>query len=129
MNAVEHPETRCKGLVALGESLGDRGFEIVVGVGIALQYPDIRRIDRQQQVVVGLQMKRTRIGRRRDEVDGLRLPGVADIGDGEAVAEHMADKGMALVHHDLHAVAATSLIGMADEFDVVRGNGVHRTAP
>ena len=54
---------------------------------------------------MGLQMKGARIGRRGEEIDRARVARVAHIDDGKAVAEHVADIGVALVHHDLHAVA------------------------
>ena len=73
-----------------------------------------------------LQMKGPRIGRRRDEVDRARVLGVAHIDDREAVAEHVADIGVALVHHDLHAVAASALVAAGDEIDVAGGNRDHR---
>ena len=104
-------------------------LEVVVGVGIALHHPDVRGIDRQQQVAVGLQMEGARIGRRRDEIDRARPARVAHVGDRKAVAEHVADKGMAPVHHDLHAVAAAALVGVADELDIARRNRDHVAVP
>ena len=74
---------------------------------------------------MSLQMKRARIGRRRNEIHRARLPRVAHVGHGEPVAEHVADKGMALVDHDLHAIAAAILVAMPDEFDIARGIGGH----
>ena len=126
---VVDPEAGGKRLVASGKCLGDRALEIVVGVGIALQHPDVRRIDRQQQVAVGLQVKGARIGRRRDKIDRGRPPRVAHIGDGEPVGKHVADKGVALVDHDLDAVASPVLVGMPDKLDVVRGNRCHEAPP
>ena len=126
---VEHPQPGGEGLLALGEGVGDRGLEVVVGVGIALHHPDVRRIDRQQQVAMGLQVKGARVGRRGEETHRARVLRVAHVDDGKPVAEHMPDIGMALVHHDLHAVAvAVELVG-ADEIDVAGGIGGHRAAP
>jgi hypothetical protein len=125
---VEHSQPRGEFLFAAGEGLGNRGLEVIVGVGIALQHPDVRRVDRQQQIAVGLQMKGARIRRRRNEVDWARLLWVAHIDDREAVAEHVADKGMPLVHHDLHAIAATVQIGVGDKLDVARGFRFHGMA-
>jgi hypothetical protein len=78
---------------------------------------------------VGLQMKGARIRWGGDEVHRARVARVADIDDREAVAEHMADKGMALVDHDLHAVAAAALVRVADKLDVTGGVGRHRGSP
>ncbi len=78
---------------------------------------------------MGLQVKGPRVRRRGDEVRGARVLRVADIDNGEAVAEHMADKGMALVDHDLHPIAAAALVAAADEIDVARRDRDHREAP
>ena len=78
---------------------------------------------------MGLQMKGPRIGRRRDEIDRARRARVAHIGDRKAVRKHVPDKGMALVDHDLHAVAAAALVAMPDKFDVARGNRVMARRP
>ena len=70
---------------------------------------------------MGLQMKGARIERRRDEVDGTRMLRVAHVGHGEPVAEHVADKGVTLVHHDLDAIAAPVLVAVADPMYLARG--------
>jgi hypothetical protein len=118
-----------EGFLAPGEGFGNRSFEIFVRVRIALQHPDARGIDRQQQIAVGLQMEGARIWRRGDEIDRARPARVADIGDRKAVAEHMADIGMPLMDHDLHAIAAAVLVGMAHKFDVARRNREHAVFP
>jgi len=41
----------------------------------------------------------------------------------------MADISVAAVYHDLHAVAAAALIGVAEKFDVAAGNGGHCDSP
>ena len=41
----------------------------------------------------------------------------------------VADIGEAAIDHDLHAVAAAALVAVAEEFDVVRRDGVHDYAP
>ncbi len=126
---VEDAQPGGEGLLALGEGFGDRGLEVVVRVGIALQHPDVRGIDRQQQVVVSLQMQCTRIWRRRDEIYGARPARVADVGDCKAIAEHVADKSMPLMDHDLHAVAPAVLVGVADEFNIARRDRDHSAVP
>ena len=78
---------------------------------------------------MGLQMKGARICRRRDEIYRAWLAGVADVGDRKAIAEHVTDKGVPLVDHDLHTVAAAILIGMADKFDIARRNRDHAAPP
>jgi len=55
---VIDPKPRGKWLFAPGEGIGDRAFEIIVRVGIALQNPDIRGIYSEQQILMRLQMKR-----------------------------------------------------------------------
>src|SRR5437870_13915438 len=52
---------------------------------------------------------------------------VAHVGDREAVRKHVPDKGMALMDHDLYAVAAPLLIAVPDKLDVARGNRGHGT--
>ena len=51
--------------------------------------------------------------------------GIAHVDGGDAVREAVADVGVTAVHHDLHAVAAAAEVGMADELDIARGDGVH----
>src|SRR6516165_11467431 len=41
----------------------------------------------------------------------------------------MADIGEAAIDHDLHAIAAATLVATADEFDVVAGDGMHGWLP
>src|SRR5439155_4090939 len=66
-----------------------------------------------------LQVKRARARQAGDEVDDLGVLRIADVDGGDAVAEAMADIGIAAMHHDLHAVAAPAEVGVADEFDVL----------
>src|SRR5271169_5362769 len=74
-------------------------------------------------------MERTRIWRRRDKIYRARPARLADVGDRKAIAEHMADKGMPLMDHDLHAVAAAVLVGMAYEFNIARRHRDHAAPP
>src|SRR5690242_12110472 len=74
-------------------------------------------------------MERTRIWRRRDEIYRARLAWVANVGDRKAIAEHVADKGMPLMDHDLHAVAAAVLVGVTDEFNIARRDRDHTAPP
>ena len=109
------------------EPVGRRAAEIVfVALLKLLHGPDARRVHRQQQILVGLQVKRARAGRAGDEIGDLRVLRVAHVEGGDAVAEAVADIGVAAVHHDLHAVALAVHVGMADEADIARRNGVHR---
>ena len=48
---------------------------------------DIYRVDDQQEIAIGLQVKRPCIGRRGQEVDWSWVPGIGDIENGDAVAE------------------------------------------
>ena len=41
----------------------------------------------------------------------------------------MADIGVAAIDHDLDAVAAATLVAVAEEFDVMAGDGVHNFSP
>jgi hypothetical protein len=46
------------------------------------------------------------------------MPRVAHIDDGDAVRIAVTDIGVAAMHHDLHAVAAPTLVAVADETDI-----------
>ena len=78
-------------------------------------------VHHEQQVAMGLQMQRPGIRRRRDKAHGLGRRGIADIDDGEALGEDVADIGVAAMHHDLDAVAAAVLVAVADEPHVAGG--------
>src|SRR6266850_1502927 len=68
-------------------------------------------------------------GRSPWEMSNVRMPAVklvAHVQDREAVAEGLADVGIAAVHDDLNAVAAAALVRMAHERDVARRDGPHR---
>ena len=58
------------------------------------------------------------VGRRGDIFHHLRVARVAHVDDAEALGEDVADIGVAVVHHDLHAVAAAALVAVADEAHV-----------
>ena len=95
---------------------------VVVGLaGILLHRPDIRAVDGEQDVAVDLQMVRAGVFRRGDKSDGLGIERIAHVDDGKAVAEHMADEGVPLVHDDLHAVRPAALIAARHEADVLGG--------
>ena len=88
-------------------------------------------VHHQQQVVVGLQMDIPGAGRGGDVIYGFRIARIADVDDAETLGEHMANIGMAVCHHDLHAVGPSALIGMPDQAHVARVIGfwqisVHR---
>jgi hypothetical protein len=100
------------------EPVGRRAAEIVLVATLELLHgPDARRVHRKQQILVGLQVERSRARRAGDEIRDLRLLRVAHIERGDAVAEAVTDVGVAAMHHDLHAVAVPAHIGMADEPD------------
>jgi hypothetical protein len=79
---------------------------------------DIDCIDDQQKIVVGLKVQRPCIGRRGNKVDRPGIFRVGDIHNSHAIAEHVTYVGMSFVDHDLHTIAAISLIRVANEFDV-----------
>src|SRR5262249_19625593 len=87
------------------------------------------RVDADQEVAVRLQVQRAGVGRGGDEVDGLRVLRIAHVDDGDAIAEAVADIGVAAMHHDLHAVAATALVAVTDELDVARRDSDHFELP
>ena len=101
-----------------------------IGFLAHLHGPHARAVDREQQIAVRLQMMRAGIRRAGEELHRLRLCRIAHVDDGDAVGKTVADIGEAAMHHELHAVAAAALVAVAEEFDVVRRDGVHeRSSP
>src|SRR5437867_6650528 len=78
---------------------------------------------------MSLKVNGARVGRASDEVDEFRVSRIAHVQDREAVAEGLADIGIAAMHDDLNAIAAARLVGMAHELDVAGCDGRHREAP
>src|ERR1700730_18660118 len=58
------------------------------------------------------------IGRAGQEGDGPRVLRIAHVQDADAVRIAVADIGIAAVHHDLDAVTAPALVGVANELGV-----------
>ena len=69
---------------------------------------------------MGLQMDVPGPRRRGQVVHRARALGVAYIDHAETLGEHVADIGVAAMHHDLHAVGPAALVGMADDAHVAR---------
>src|SRR6516225_7075363 len=59
--------------------VGGRASEIRLLVLKFLHRPDAGRVDRQQQIVMGLQVKRARAGRTGDEIDHARMFRIAHV--------------------------------------------------
>src|ERR1700757_4053884 len=57
-----------------------------------------------------------------------RALGVAYIDNAEALGEHVADIGIAAMHHELHAVGPAALVAMADDAHVARVIGFRQLA-
>ncbi len=113
-----------KSLAAVLEGLRKRSGEVVLLLVVFRQRPDIGAVDRQQDAVVQLDMVRAGVGRIGDK--GARLGGarVAHVDHRDAVAEHMADIGVAVVDHHLGAVRPAALIAAGEEADVF-GHGLY----
>ena len=77
---------------------------------------------------MGLQVDVPSPRRRRQVVHRARALGVAHIDNAEALGEHVADIGVAAMHHDLHAVGPATLVGMADNAHVARVIGFRQVA-
>ncbi len=56
----------------------------------------------------------------RHEVDRLRIARVAHVGDHDASPHPCTNVCVAAINHHLDAVAAASLVGVADKFNVPR---------
>src|SRR5262249_54570207 len=91
---VVDPDARRETALVL-ELVRRRAAEIRLLVLKLLHGPDARRVDRQQQIVVGLQMKSARAGRARDEIEHLWTRRVAYVHGGDAIAEAVADISVA----------------------------------
>src|SRR6516225_10331953 len=74
---------------------------------------------------MSLEMDGAGVGRAGQERDRPRVLQIAHIEDGDAVRIAVADIGIAAMHHDLDAVAASALVGVADELDVARRYRIH----
>ena len=75
-----------------------------------------------------LQMDVPGVRRRGKIVHRARIFRIAHVDDGKALGEHVADIGVAAMHHDLHAVGPAALIGVADEAHVARVVGLRQVA-
>ena len=78
----------------------------------------VARIDHQQEIAVGLEMDGPGVVWRRHVLDRLGCARIAHVDHAEALGEHVADKGVALVDHHLHAVLSPALVGVADQLHV-----------
>src|SRR5712671_8246106 len=110
-------------VLAAPQEIGRRSR--VVSLRIDLHRPHARPVDGKQQVVMGLEMDGAGVGWAGQEGDGPRVLWIAHIQDADAVRIAVADIGIAAVHHDLDAVAAPSLVGVANELDVAGCYRIH----
>jgi len=105
---------------ARGQHLPDRPTVVGRLVGEGRRREQVHGVDHQQQPLGELQMQvpGARSGRQVGDRQGVAR--VADVEDGHTVAEHVTDVGVAVLHHDLDAVTAAALVGVAEQADVVR---------
>src|SRR4029450_7841410 len=92
-----------------GQHLADGAAVVGRLVGEGLGREQVDGVDHQQQPVGQLQVEVPGAGGGRQVVDRLGVAGVADVDDGHAAREHVADVGVAAADHDLDAVAAAAL--------------------
>jgi hypothetical protein len=97
----------------------------VIGLRVDLHRPHARPVDREQQIVMGLEVDGAGVGRAGHEDNGPRVLRVAHIDDADAVRIAVADIGVAAMHHDLNAVATPALVGVTDELDVAGRHRIH----
>src|SRR5262249_13069886 len=76
---------------------------------------------------MGLEMNGAGAGWAREERDMPRMRRSAYVDDADAVGVAVADIGIAAMHHDLDAIAAPTLVRVADEFDAARHRCSHRS--
>src|SRR5712671_823225 len=74
---------------------------------------------------MGLEMDGAGVGRAGQEGDGPRVLRIPHVENADTVRIAVADIGIAAVHHDLDAVAAPALVGVADELDVAGRYRIH----
>ncbi len=122
---VEDAQARGKGLLGM-HRVGERLRVVGLLALILLHGPDIGPVHGEQDVAVDLQVMRAGVLRRGDEGDRFRLQGIAHVDHGKAVAEHVADKGVAFGQDHLNAVRAPALIVAREKADILgrRGFGV-----
>jgi hypothetical protein len=75
---------------------------------------------------MGLEMDGAGVGRAGHEGNGPSVLRVAHVDDADAVRIAVADIGVAAMHHDLDAIAAPALVGVADELDISGRYHIHR---
>ena len=102
------------------DGLAERAAVIGALVGEFGSGEHVLGVDHQQQVVVRLQMDVPGVRRRGDIVHRARIFRVAHVDDGKALGEHVPDIGKAAMHHHLHAVGPSALVGVADDAHVAR---------
>src|SRR6516162_5676482 len=78
---------------------------------------------------MSLEMDGAGVGRAGQERDRPRVLQIAHVEDGDAVRIAVADIGIAAMHHDLDAVAAPALVGVADELYIARRYRIHGLPP
>ena len=110
------------------DHLAELAFVIGLLVGELGGGEHVLGVDDEQQIAVGLQMDVPGAGRRGEIIRRLRVFRIAHVDDREALREHVADIGVATMHHDLHAVGPAALVGMADEPHVARVIGLRQVA-
>src|SRR5438093_5653407 len=109
---------------ARSRSAGGAG-EVLLLVRELLHAPDARHVGRDEEVLVRLEMNAPRVGRAGKKVDEARMLRIADVEDRDAVAERLAEVGVAAMDHDLHAVTAAGLVGVTHEGDVAGCDALH----
>ena len=119
---VEYPHAGGEVAFPLAETVGQGLAEIVARGVVALQRPDIRGIDRQQQAVMHLEVAGARVRRSGDEAHGVRRARIGDVDHADAVGEHVADIGVAARDHHLHAVRTAALVGAAQHANALRSH-------
>ena len=110
----------------LAASCGGTDFLAQGSLVIGVLVLELRRrehvlgVDHQKQVLMCLEMDVPCVRRRGHVFDRARIFRVAHVNHAEALREHVADIGVAIVDHELDPVRATALIGVADDLHVLR---------
>src|SRR6185437_10722502 len=73
-------------------------------------------------------MMRAGVFRRGDESHCFGLARVAHVNHRKTIREHVADKSVALVQNDLHAIKPSALVAARDKTDIFRGGAGWKAA-
>src|SRR5581483_382987 len=109
------PVARRSLLLRGADHLAELAFVIGALVGELDRGEHVLGVDHQEQLVMRLQVDGPGVRWCRNIVHRARMFRIAHVENAEALGEHVADIGVAAMHHDLHTVGPAALIAVRDE--------------